>query len=172
LSAKLSATAARNASSGNFVAPIASKTPNITVFAAFSEPASTASRVAGTANPRTPDATAASPDLSLYNIDVFAVTLSDVLPEGFEVEKIEPQPSSQSVAGNELHWDLGTIGARSAKTISITGRATQVGCMVSNGRARICYEMPPSSRDARHLLQCRRHGLLAARRRGLRHDPA
>jgi len=74
------------------------------------------------------------------DIDVFSVTLSDVLPDGFEVEKIEPQPVSTS--GNEMHWDLGTINARSAKTISITGRATQVGCLVSNGRARICYEMP------------------------------
>ncbi len=73
-------------------------------------------------------------------VDIIAVNLEDVLPANFAVESIEPKPTRDE--GGRMHWDLGSIPAKSAKLITITGRALQVGCMVSNALAKICYEMP------------------------------
>ena len=73
-------------------------------------------------------------------VDIVAVTLEDTIPDSFAVESIEPKPSRDS--GGRLFWDLGSIPAKSAKLITITGRALQLGCIVSNALAKICYEMP------------------------------
>lgn len=72
--------------------------------------------------------------------DMIAVNLEDVLPEGFELINIEPAPSK--TAEGKLQWNIGTIPAQSAKRIAVTGKAKKLGCMVSNSRARICYEIP------------------------------
>ena len=73
--------------------------------------------------------------------DIVDVTLEDVLPDGFRVQSIDPMPQSRDGDGR-LYWDLGGIPAKSAKRIVITGRAEQVGCLVSDSMARVCYEMP------------------------------
>jgi len=73
-------------------------------------------------------------------MDMIAVTLDDVLPEGFMVDSIEPKPTKNE--NGRLFWDLGTVPAKSAKLITICGRAVQLGCLVSNAMAKICYEMP------------------------------
>lgn len=73
-------------------------------------------------------------------VDLIAVVLDDSLPEGMVIDSIEPKPDSQS--GNKVTWNLGTIPAKSAKVITVTGRAMQVGCLVSNALAKICYELP------------------------------
>ncbi len=73
--------------------------------------------------------------------DMIQVTMQDALPENFIVDNIEPAPSGTDEQGRNL-WNLGTIPAKSAKRITVTGRATQVGCMVTNSLARICYELP------------------------------
>ncbi|MDR0362981.1 MAG: DUF11 domain-containing protein [Planctomycetota bacterium] len=74
------------------------------------------------------------------SVDMIAVTLDDILPDGFSVDSIEPKPDAQS--GNRVSWNLGTIPAKSAKIITITGRASMLGCLVSNALAKICYELP------------------------------
>ncbi len=74
-------------------------------------------------------------------MDMIAVNLDDVLPENFEVQSIDPEPTSRDDSG-KLFWNLGTIPAKTAKRISITGRPLKVGCMVTTSRAKICYEMP------------------------------
>lgn len=73
--------------------------------------------------------------------DMIAVTLEDVLPEGFTVQSIEPQPDKRDKNGR-LHWNLGSIPAKAAKRITITGRADKLGCLASNSLAKICYEIP------------------------------
>ncbi len=73
-------------------------------------------------------------------VDIIAVTLNDELPPNFAVESIEPKPTREE--GGKMYWDLGSIPAKSAKLITITGRALQLGCLVSNALAKICYEMP------------------------------
>ena len=72
--------------------------------------------------------------------DMIAVTLEDTLPEGFEVTNIEPAPVKN--ADGRMHWDIGTVPAQTAKRIAVTGKARKLGCMVTNSRARICYEIP------------------------------
>lgn len=83
--------------------------------------------------------------------DMISVTLEDVLPEGFTVQKIEPEPTRNEKDG-KLFWNLGGIPAKTAKRITITGRADKVGCLASNSLARICYEMPLPL--AVRVLQC------------------
>ena len=73
-------------------------------------------------------------------VDLIAVVLDDVLADGMSIQSIEPKPDSQS--GNKVTWNLGTIPAKSAKVITITGSAMQLGCLVSNALAKICYELP------------------------------
>lgn len=74
-------------------------------------------------------------------MDMIAVNLDDALPEGFELESIDPEPTSKDGDG-KMFWNLGTIPAKTAKRISITGKALKLGCMVTTSRAKICYEMP------------------------------
>lgn len=83
-------------------------------------------------------------------VDIIAVTLEDSLPAGFAVENIEPKPTRDE--GGKLYWDLGSIPAKSAKLITITGRAVQLGCLVSVSCAKICYEMPLPL--ATRVIQC------------------
>ncbi|MDR3211469.1 MAG: DUF11 domain-containing protein [Planctomycetota bacterium] len=73
-------------------------------------------------------------------VDLIAVVLEDTLPVGLSVQSIEPKPDSQ--VGAKLVWNLGTIPAKTAKLITITGSAYQVGCLISNALAKICYELP------------------------------
>ncbi len=73
--------------------------------------------------------------------DMISVTMQDALPENFGLQNIEPQPSGRDEQGR-LFWNLGTIPAKSAKRISITGKAEKLGCLVSNSLAKICYEIP------------------------------
>ncbi len=82
--------------------------------------------------------------------DLISVVLDDNLPEGMGIESIEPKPDSQS--GNKVTWNIGTIPAKSAKVISITGRANMLGCLVSNSLAKICYELPLPL--ATRVIQC------------------
>lgn len=83
--------------------------------------------------------------------DMISVTLEDAVPEGFEVQSIEPQPTK--VDGNgKLYWDVGGIPARTAKRITLTGRAMKLGCLASASLARICYEIPLPL--AVRVLQC------------------
>lgn len=72
-------------------------------------------------------------------IDMVAITLEDVLPEGMSISSITPEPTKRE--GAKLIWDLGTLPAKTAKLITICGSAMQTGCLVSTGRARVCYEM-------------------------------
>lgn len=72
-------------------------------------------------------------------VDMIAVTLDDAIPSGFTVENIEPKPTGER--DGKMYWDLGTIPAKTAKRITITGRALQTGCLVSNSTAKICYEL-------------------------------
>ncbi|MDR1611992.1 MAG: DUF11 domain-containing protein [Planctomycetota bacterium] len=74
------------------------------------------------------------------SVDMIAVTLDDVLPDGFSVDSIEPKPDAQT--GNRVSWNLGVIPAKTAKLITVTGRANMLGCLVSNALAKICYELP------------------------------
>ncbi len=83
--------------------------------------------------------------------DMISVTLDDVLPEGFTVQKIEPEPTRTGDKG-KLQWDLGAIPAKTAKRITITGRADKVGYLASSSLARICYELPLPL--AVRVLQC------------------
>ncbi len=83
-------------------------------------------------------------------LDMVAITIEDALPEGFAVESIEPKPTRD--VGGKLFWDLGAVPAKTAKLITITGRATMVGCLVSNALAKICYEMPLPL--ATRVIQC------------------
>ncbi len=83
-------------------------------------------------------------------MDLIAVNLWDSIPEGFQVESISPQPTKDE--NGKYFFDLGTIPARSAKMITITGRAVQLGCLVSNTLAKICYEMPLPL--ATRVIQC------------------
>lgn len=72
--------------------------------------------------------------------DMIMVTLEDVLPQGFAVENIEPRPTGDMGDG-KLQWNLGTIAAKSAKRIVVTGRAEQVGCLLSTTMARVCFDL-------------------------------
>lgn len=83
-------------------------------------------------------------------MDMVAVVLDDYLPEGMMIDSIEPKPDSQS--GNKVSWNLGTIPAKSAKIITVTGKAMQLGCLVSNALAKICYELPLPL--ATRVIQC------------------
>lgn len=83
-------------------------------------------------------------------MDMIAVNLEDSLPEGFAVESIDPKPTSES--DGKAFWDLGTIPANTAKLITITGRALQLGCLVSVSRAKVCFEMPLPL--ATRVIQC------------------
>ena len=83
-------------------------------------------------------------------MDMIAVSLEDALPMNFAVENIEPKPTRDE--GGKLYWDLGTIPAKTAKLITITGRALQTGCLVSCAMAKICYEMPLNL--ATRVIQC------------------
>lgn len=83
--------------------------------------------------------------------DMISVTLEDMIPEGFTVQSIDPQPSRTDKSG-KLYWELGGIPAKTAKRITITGRADKVGCLATNSLARICYEMPLPL--AVRVLQC------------------
>lgn len=71
--------------------------------------------------------------------DVIGVTIEDVLPQGFRAESIEPRPSAD--AGGKLQWNLGTLAAKTAKRIVITGRAEQTGCIVTSSTAQVCFGM-------------------------------
>lgn len=71
--------------------------------------------------------------------DIVAVNLQDALPDGFAIESIDPKPDSQS--GVNVTWNLGTIPAKTAKCITITGRAIQLGCLVSRATAKVCFEL-------------------------------
>ncbi|MCC8190355.1 MAG: DUF11 domain-containing protein [Planctomycetes bacterium] len=73
-------------------------------------------------------------------IDMIAVNLEDVVPAGFALQSVEPKPTREE--NGKMYWDLGTIPAKTAKLITITGSAYQTGCIVSNSLAKICYEMP------------------------------
>ena len=73
-------------------------------------------------------------------IDMIAVNLEDAIPAGFSVENVEPKPTREE--NGKMYWDLGTIPAKTAKLITITGRAWQVGCITTCSLAKICYEMP------------------------------
>lgn len=83
--------------------------------------------------------------------DMISVTLEDAIPEGFDVQTIEPQPSRVDGTG-KLYWEIGSVPAGTAKRITVTGRAARVGCLASNSLARICYEMPLPL--AVRVLQC------------------
>jgi uncharacterized repeat protein (TIGR01451 family) len=73
------------------------------------------------------------------SVDVVGVTLEDTFPVGMAIESVEPKPSSD--AGGKYTWDLGSIPAKSAKLITITGRAIQTGCLSSVARAKVCFEL-------------------------------
>lgn len=53
-----------------------------------------------------------------------SVRVTDSIPPGFEVTSTEPVGQ---VLGNSSSWDLGSLAPRSAKTLTVRGRATQMG---------------------------------------------
>ncbi|MDR1535420.1 MAG: DUF11 domain-containing protein [Planctomycetota bacterium] len=73
------------------------------------------------------------------SIDAVAVTLEDSIPAGFAVESVDPKPATDS--GGKFTWDLGSIPAKSAKLITICGRALQTGCLLSSSRAKVYFEL-------------------------------
>ena len=73
------------------------------------------------------------------SVDIVAVTVEDSFPAGMAIESVEPKPTSE--AGGKYTWDLGSIPAKSAKLITITGRAVQTGCLTSTARAKVYFEL-------------------------------
>ena len=53
-----------------------------------------------------------------------SVRVTDSIPSGFEVVSTEP---AGQVVGDSATWNLGSLAPRSAKTLSVTGRATEMG---------------------------------------------
>ena len=53
-----------------------------------------------------------------------SVRVTDVVPSGFEVTSTEP---GGNVVEGKATWDLGSLAPRSAKTLSVRGRATEMG---------------------------------------------